>query len=103
MNTFTALVLAGSRQGGDAFAAEAGATHKALIEVGGVTMIERVVRALEAVPEVDRIVIAMDRPQMLGGLPSLSQNSKPIITFEPKTKPSATSAAALERFGTPPK
>jgi molybdopterin-guanine dinucleotide biosynthesis protein A len=50
MNTFTALVLAGSRQGGDAFAAEAGATHKALIEVGGVTMIERVVRALRQFP-----------------------------------------------------
>ncbi len=101
MNTFTALVLAGSRQGGDAFAAEAGATHKALIEVGGVTMIERVVRALEAVPEVERIVIAMDRPQLLAGLPGLSQSSKPVVTFAPAAGPSATTAAALERYGTP--
>jgi GTP:adenosylcobinamide-phosphate guanylyltransferase len=41
-----ALVLAGSRPGGDPLALEAGVTHKALIEIGGKPLLTRVVGAL---------------------------------------------------------
>lgn len=41
-----ALVLAGSRPGGDPLALEAGVPHKALIEIGGAPLLTRVVGAL---------------------------------------------------------
>lgn len=44
--THAALVLAGSRGGTDPVAAYAGVTDKALIEIGGLTMLARVVAAL---------------------------------------------------------
>ena len=46
--TVTALVLAGVRPGKDALAEFAGVSHKALIPVGGVAMLDRVVNALRA-------------------------------------------------------
>lgn len=46
MSAFTALVLAGSRGEPDALSAYAGVSHKGLIELGGATLLERVVTAL---------------------------------------------------------
>lgn len=46
--SFRALVLAGSRGGFDAVADYGGATHKALILLGGETLLARVVKALRA-------------------------------------------------------
>ena len=82
MKQLTALVLAGTRASGDPLAAYAGVSHKALIEVGGRTMIERVVSALAAVPEVARIVVAIERPELLTDLPELQPNvcTKPLTT-----------------------
>lgn len=99
----TALVLAGTRAGGDPLAGYAGVSHKALIEVGGHTMIERVVAALAAVPEVTRIVVAIERPELLIGLPGLQPSAcaKPLATMATESGPSATMAAALAREGTP--
>ncbi|HKP79647.1 MAG TPA: NTP transferase domain-containing protein [Phenylobacterium sp.] len=48
MTGFAALVLAGSRGGEDPVAAYAGASHKALIRLGGETLLARVVGALRA-------------------------------------------------------
>lgn len=56
-NSFTALVLAGSRPGGDPLAHAAGVTHKALAPVAGVAMLTRVVMTLRATQSVGRIVI----------------------------------------------
>ena len=104
MAPLTALVLAGTRAGGDPLADYAGVSHKALIEVGGRTMVERVVEALAAAPEVLRIVVAIERPELLEGLPGLapSRCAKPLeaMPTEPGG-PSATVAAALRRLGTP--
>jgi GTP:adenosylcobinamide-phosphate guanylyltransferase len=99
----TALVLAGTRAGGDPLAAQAGVTHKALIEVGGRTMIERVAGALAALPQVGRIVVAIERPELLDGLPGLQPPAcaKPLFTMAPEAGPSATVAAALAREGVP--
>ncbi|WP_296598556.1 nucleotidyltransferase family protein [Phenylobacterium sp.] len=48
MTGFSALVLAGSRGGEDPVAAYGGAAHKALIRLGGETLLARVVGALRA-------------------------------------------------------
>ena len=99
----SALVLAGSRPGGDALAQHAGVSHKALIEVGGRTMIERVVGALASLPQVQRIVIAIDRPEVLTALPGLSAPGcpKPVATMPAASTPSASVAAAIADMGTP--
>lgn len=103
MSGLTALVLAGTRPGGDPLAAHAGVSHKALIDIGGVTMIERVVAALVAAPAVTRIVIAIDRDDILATLDGLRppRCTKPIETMPAAAGPSASVAAALERLGTP--
>ena len=104
MTRLTALVLAGTRAGGDPLASYAGVSHKALIEVGGRTMIERVVGALAALPEIERIVVAIERPELLGGLPGLgpAHCAKPLHTMATESVgPSATVAAALRKEGTP--
>ena len=103
MAGLTALVLAGTRDGGDPLAAAAGVSHKALIEVGGLTMIERVVGALAALPALGRIVIAIERPELLDGLSGLQAPvcTKPIVVMAPARGPSATVAAALQHEGTP--
>lgn len=101
--SLTALVLAGSRAGGDPLAEHAGVSHKALIDIGGRTMIERVVAALAASPSVGRIVICIERPELLAGLPGLRAPActKPLETMPAAAGPSASVAAALEREGTP--
>ncbi|MGQ0619036.1 MAG: nucleotidyltransferase family protein [Panacagrimonas sp.] len=103
MSGLTALVLAGTRPGGDPLAEYAGVSHKALIEIGGRTMIERVVGALAAVPQIERIVIAIDRTDILAALKGLSPPAciKPVVTIPTASGPSASVAVALEREGTP--
>ncbi len=103
MKQLTALVLAGTRSGGDPMATQAGVSHKALIEVGGRTMIERVVSALAAVPEVTRIVVAIERPELLNELAGLQSAAlgKPLTTMSTASGPSATVAAALAALSVP--
>lgn len=103
MNGLTALVLAGTRAGGDPLAAYAGVSHKALIEVGGCTMIERVVGALAAIPDIARIVIAIERPEILSTLAGLraAAGGKPLLTAPAADGPSASVASMLKREGTP--
>lgn len=96
----TALVLAGSRAGGDPLADYAGVSHKALIDIGGRTMIERVVDALHAAPRVQRIVICIERPELIDTLPGL-RGAKPVTTMRAASGPSASVAAALAQEGTP--
>jgi len=104
MTRLTALVLAGTRASGDPLADYAGVSHKALIEVGGRTMVERVVEALAAAPEIERIVVAIERPELLAGLAGLQppRCAKPLqaMPTEPGG-PSATVAAALRTLGVP--
>jgi GTP:adenosylcobinamide-phosphate guanylyltransferase len=58
---WTAIVLAGQRPGIDPLAAHFGSTVKALVSLGGVAMLTRVVRTLHATPDIgDIIVLAQD-------------------------------------------
>ena len=54
---FTAVVLAGSRSGGDPLARAAGVSHKALAQIAGRSMLSRVLDALREARTVDRMVI----------------------------------------------
>jgi GTP:adenosylcobinamide-phosphate guanylyltransferase len=69
---FSALVLAGSREGArDELAAAQGERHRALIPVGGVPMLVRVLRTLLAAPSVGSIVVSSDAPAALAEVPEL--------------------------------
>lgn len=54
---FTALILAGSRPGGDPLARAVGVSHKALVSLAGKTMLARVVDTVQRVRAVHRIVL----------------------------------------------
>jgi GTP:adenosylcobinamide-phosphate guanylyltransferase len=95
---FTALVLAGTRPGGDPLATHAGVTHKALIDVGGQPMLARVLSALAAVPQVSRIIVASDRLDITQGLAALGT---PVQVMPAAAGPSASVALALAREGAP--
>lgn len=95
---YTALVLAGTRPGGDPLAAHAGVTHKALIDIDGVPMLARVLAALAAAPDVARIVVAIDRPEVLAAMPSFN---KPVTAMVAGVGPSASVAAGMHAHGTP--
>lgn len=68
---FTAVVLAGSRPGRDAFAEAHGAQFKALIPVAGEPMVRRPVRALLASRSIGEvIVLSQAADQLKGALPA---------------------------------
>jgi GTP:adenosylcobinamide-phosphate guanylyltransferase len=94
----TALVLAGTRPGGDLLARQNGVTHKALLDVGGSSMLARVVGALRAVPQVGRVVIATERADLLQALPT---EGKTVSMLQAGAGPSASVALALRALGTP--
>lgn len=94
----TALVLAGTRPGGDPLAAHAGVSHKALIDVGGTPMLGRVLAALAAVPAISRVVVAIDDPGVLARMPAVRVPVEPLAAG---SGPSASVAAALDQLGTP--
>jgi GTP:adenosylcobinamide-phosphate guanylyltransferase len=94
----TALVLAGTRPGGDPLAEAAGVSHKALLSIGGIAMLQRVLAALAAVPAVDRIVVAIDKPGVVESLPGCG---KPVAVLHAGSGPSASVAQALKVEGTP--
>ncbi|RIX32311.1 NTP transferase domain-containing protein [Sphingomonas edaphi] len=65
MSRWTALVLAGSRPGRDAFAQAHGTDLKALIPVGGVPMVARPVTALLKADEISRVVVLAQQPERI--------------------------------------
>ena len=77
MQSMTALVLAASRQGAeDAVAQLQQASHKCLIEIDGVVMLERVVRELKASKYVDRIVVSIESEELLLQTPVIAEMFK---------------------------
>ena len=70
---YTALLLAGRRGADDPLAEAAGAPHRALLDVGNVPMLERVLRTLVATPCIGDIVISNDRPDLLDSFPGIAR------------------------------
>lgn len=62
---WTAIILAGQRPGPDPLAAHFGLTYKALLPVGGVPMVARVVETLAAAPSVGGIVLLTQAPDVI--------------------------------------
>jgi GTP:adenosylcobinamide-phosphate guanylyltransferase len=65
MIRYSALLLAGSRPGGDPFAARYGARAKALIPIGGEPMVLRPLRALLASDRVESVRILTQEPDLI--------------------------------------
>ncbi len=92
---WTAVLLAGQRPEGDPLAEHCGQDFKALIHVGGVSMLRRVTDTLLAVPQIDRIVILAQQPEalMVGDAASLRDN--PRIRLSQSSSAIASSIAAI--------
>lgn len=94
----TALVLAGERPGTpDPVAVAGGVAHKALLPIGGVPMLLRVVTCLKAVPAVGRIVVCASNPDALARI----LPADVLVLPAQADGPSASVLAGLEQFGTP--
>ena len=93
--SLSALVLAGSRGGGDPVALAEGVAHKALVEVGGTPMLVRVIAALQAAG-IARIAVAADDPEVIALATALGAGILP-----PAQGPSASVAAGFAAQGAP--
>jgi GTP:adenosylcobinamide-phosphate guanylyltransferase len=91
MTRWTALLLAGSRPGRDAFAEAHGSDLKALIPVGGVAMVARPVAALLGAPEVERLVVLAQHPERIAAALGVDSRLSLAVSGE-------TIAATLEAF-----
>ena len=71
--SFRALVLAGRRDADDPLARAAGAPHRALLDVDGRPMLERVLATLAAHPRVGPIAVSIDAPELMDRFPALAE------------------------------
>jgi GTP:adenosylcobinamide-phosphate guanylyltransferase len=70
---YRALVLAGRRSADDPLARAAGAPHRALLDVAGTPMLERVIETLIASSRVGAITLSIDAPELLSDVPGLAK------------------------------
>ncbi len=71
---FHAVVMAAQRVGVvNELAADAGVSHKCLIEMDGKKLIEHVLDCLDASPEVDRVTVSVDDVSVLDGVPAFTR------------------------------
>ncbi len=92
---FAAIVLAGTRPGGDPLAIAEGTSHKALIEVEGRTLLERVVTALRG-SGAEPIAVSCNDPEVMALAQSLGAQVLPT-----GYGPSDSAALAFKRLGAP--
>jgi len=95
--TYTALVLAGSRPGRDAFAESFGTDLKALIPVAGEPMVRRPVRALLESENIGRVLVLGQAPDRIAA--ALTDDSR-IEVGESATTIAGTVLALLDDPGT---
>jgi GTP:adenosylcobinamide-phosphate guanylyltransferase len=88
---YTAIVLAGSRPGRDAFAEAHGTDLKALIPIGGEPMVRRPVRALLAAEDIGEIIVLSQAPERIAQV--LPED--PRITFRKSDATIATTMLEL--------
>jgi GTP:adenosylcobinamide-phosphate guanylyltransferase len=88
---YTAIVLAGSRPGRDAFAEAHGTDLKALIPVAGEPMVQRPVRALLAAEDIGDVIVLSQAPERIA--PALPED--PRITFRKSDATIATTMLEL--------
>jgi len=70
---FTALVLAASRRGAaDPVAQIQGLSHKCLVKLNGVPMVQRVIAGLKGAAHIERIYVSIEDPAILRQVPALA-------------------------------
>lgn len=95
---FAALVLAGRRGHEDPVAAARGVSHKCLVPLHGIAMLERVIGALRDCDSVTSIAISIDDPAVLADLPLAGAE---VRLLRSAATPSASVAAGIEALGSP--
>lgn len=95
MTAGSALVLAGTRPGGDPFADELGVAHKGLIELDGRPLLKRVIQALQEAG-ITRVLVSCDE----GAVAELARKLGAEV-IAPRSGPSGSVAAAFELAGAP--
>lgn len=100
---FTVLVLAGDRGPQDPVSQAAGVAHKCLAPVAGRTMLERVVAALVASPQVGPIAVSLNDPAVVAALPALAPliESGRLRPLQAAGSPSRSVLKAVEELATP--
>jgi GTP:adenosylcobinamide-phosphate guanylyltransferase len=99
-----ALVLAASRGPQDPVASHAGRSHKALVEVGGVAMLVRVLRALQESRNIGPIAVCLEADARLAGaLPELDRllADGAVTLIDAAASPARSVLAALEALPLP--
>ena len=91
----SAIILAGSRPGGDPVAESENVSAKALVDIGGATALDRVIDALQAAG-IERIVVAAPA----GPVAEIAA-SRGLKTIEPAAGPSESVSRAFDLLGAP--
>jgi GTP:adenosylcobinamide-phosphate guanylyltransferase len=99
VSIFTALVLAGSRGGADPVAVYAGVSHKGLIQLGGQTLLRRVLKALDGAGAM-RIGVSFNDPAVGAELGRLNLHA-PVTRIEAAGSPSLSVRQGAEALETP--
>ncbi|MGH0037160.1 MAG: nucleotidyltransferase family protein [Myxococcota bacterium] len=94
---FRALVLAGRRQADDPLARSAGAPHRALLDIAGRPMLERVLRTLSAHPRIGAVTVSIDQPELLERFPGLAEAASR-GEFEVRASEDSPSRSVLAAF-----
>jgi CTP:molybdopterin cytidylyltransferase MocA len=94
---FTAVILAADRSPDDPLLAASGACCKAMVNIGGIPMLERVVRALLDSVHIDHIVISGQQTPQLAGSAFLQNSFQlgKVRWMAPAHSPSSSAYAAL--------
>lgn len=92
---WSAIVVAGSRPGGDPLAAAHGHVYKGQIDLLGEPMLARVVRTLLAVPAIGRILILAQEPDLLLAGELAWLRDEPRVAADASGAGIASSVAAL--------
>jgi GTP:adenosylcobinamide-phosphate guanylyltransferase len=95
---FTVIVLAGRRSSEDPLAEAAGAPHRALLDVGGTPMLQRVLETLSRSERVASIYLSIDAPALLEEIPAIAAmlREESVRLVPPADSPSRSVLAALE-------
>lgn len=99
----TALILAAQRGPDEPIARAAGVGHKALVPVGGVPMLKRVVDAVRESGCCGRIVVSIDRAAVLAACPALARDAEQgrIEVLASRASAAASVEAAFDALAPP--
>jgi len=91
------IILAGARREADPLLQTGGASHKALLDVGGRPMIARVASALAAAGLGERIIVTA-APEICAGITEALAGLAEVEFMTPAASPSATFLAAINSY-----